>query len=45
MLTVKLGKEAVFGVEVMRRCTPGETRELPALPHAELYEMKRVVLV
>ena len=44
MLTVKLAKEAVFGEEVMRRCTPGGTRELPALPSMELYELKRTVL-
>ena len=41
MLTIKLAKEAVFGEVVMRRCTPGGTRELTALPSMELYELKR----
>ena len=44
MLTVKLAKEAIFGEEVMRRCTPGGTRELPGLPVKELYELKKVTL-
>ena len=44
MLTVKLAKEAVFGEEVMSRCTSGGTRELPGLPSEELYELKKTVL-
>ena len=43
MLTIKLAKEAVFGEVVMRRCIPGGTRELTALPSMELYELKRAV--
>ena len=44
MLTVKLAKEAVFGEEVMVRCTPGGTRYLPGLPTKELYYLKKIVL-
>ena len=31
-LAQKLAKEAIFGTAVIKQCTPGETRELPALP-------------
>ena len=31
MITVKLAKGAIFEEEVMRRCTPGVTGELPYL--------------
>ena len=44
MLTVKLAKEAVFGEEVMVRCTPGGSRDLPGLPTKELYHLKKIVL-
>ena len=44
ILAVKLAKEAILREEVMRRCTPGDTRDLPGLPHMELYDLKRVVL-
>ena len=44
MLSVKLAKEAVFGLDVMARCTPGGTRDLPALPSTEMYELKKLVL-
>ena len=44
MLSVKLAKEAIFGEDVMVRCTPGGTRELPGLPTRELYELKKVLL-
>ena len=43
MLNVKLAKEAIFGEEVMRRCTPGGTPELLALPNQELYQLKKLV--
>ena len=43
-LCVKLAKEAIFGEEVMRRCTPGGTRDLPGLPHNELYNLKKTIL-
>ena len=38
---MKLAKEAIFGEEIMRKCTPGGTRELPGLPRKELYEIKK----
>ena len=43
MLILKLAKEAIFGEQVMTRCTPGGTRELhvPGLPVKELYELKK----
>ena len=44
MLSVKLAKEAIFGEEVMVKCTPGGNRELPALPTKEMYELKKIVL-
>ena len=42
-LTQKLAKEAIFGVEVMKRCTPGGTKELPALPKEEMLALKKAV--
>lgn len=44
MLSVKLAKEALFGEDVMVRCTPGGTRDLPGLPTTELFELKKVLL-
>ena len=44
MLTVKLAKEAIFGEDIMRRCTPGGTRDLPGLLYKELYDLKKIVL-
>ena len=42
-LCQKLAKEAVFGKAVMKKCTPGGTREYPALPQVELYELKKIM--
>ena len=44
MLSIKLAKEAIFGADVMARCTPGGTREYPGLPRKELYELKKIAL-
>jgi len=35
-----LAREAVFGKEIMSRCTPGGSKDLPALPKVELYALK-----
>ena len=43
MLCLKLAKEAIFGAEVMGRCTPGGTREYPALPHQEMFQLKTIM--
>ena len=43
-LSVKLAKEAVFGMEVMVRCTPGGTCELPGLPTRWLVLLKKMIL-
>ena len=43
-LSVKLAKEAIFGEGVMKKCTPGGTRELPGLPRRELYTLKKILL-
>ena len=42
-LCQRLAKEAIFGKEIMRRCTPNGTREYPALPQAELYSLKQIM--
>jgi len=44
MLCVKLAKEAILGEEVIRRCTPGGTHDLPGLPYKELYDLKTIIL-
>ena len=38
----KLAREAVFGKEIMSRCTPAGSKELPALPKAELFTLKTI---
>ena len=43
-LAIKLAHEAVFGVHVMKMCTPCGNRELPGLPVAELMELKRIMI-
>ena len=40
-LCQKLAKEAFFGKDIMKKCTPNGTREFPPLPRAELYEKRR----
>lgn len=37
-------KTFFFGVELMKRCSPGGTNDLPALPTAEMYALKKAVL-
>lgn len=44
-LAVKLAREAFFGEEVLSRCTVNGFRELPALPLAELNELKQTLLM
>lgn len=40
----RLAREAIFGEDVMKQCTPCGTQELiPGLPHAELYELKMIM--
>ena len=41
--TQKLAKEAIFGTSVMKRCTPGGTKELRALPKREMMTLKKTV--
>ena len=40
-LACKLAQEAIFGKDVMKRCTPNGNRELPALPAQELADLKK----
>ena len=42
-LAVKLAREAVFGDEVLMKCTPVAGRELPGLPIAELQLLKQTI--
>lgn len=42
-LAMKLAREAIFGDDVMRRCTPVAGRELPGLPIAELQLLKQTI--
>lgn len=42
-LCQRLAREAVFGEDVMKQCTPYGTREYPGLPRAELYELKMIM--
>lgn len=44
-LAVKLAREAYFGEDVLSRCTVNGFRELPALPIAELSELKQMMLM
>ena len=39
----KLAKEAIFGHAVMRKCTPGGTKDMPALPKPEMQLLKNIV--
>ena len=43
-LSIKLAKEAFFGEEVMRQCTPLGMRGLPALPKEELAHLKTTLI-
>ena len=42
-LAQRLAKEAIFGPSVMGKCTPSGTKDLPALPKAEMQALKRIV--
>lgn len=42
-LAVKIARDAVFGPKLMRQCTPLGVRDLPGLPRAELYELKKTI--
>ena len=42
-LAQMLAKEAFFGASIMCKCTPSGTRNLPALPKAEMFQIKRIV--
>ena len=42
---VKLAREAYFGEDVLLRCTVNGFREHPALPIAELNELKQMMLM
>ena len=44
-LACKLAKEAIFGKEVLKLCTPSGNRELPALPYDELFELKKAMFM
>ena len=42
-VTQSLPKAAVFGEEIMKRCTPSGSNFYPALPKAEMFHLKQVV--
>ena len=42
-LSCKLAREAVFGEDVLKRCTLKGNRHLPGLPSKELDELKSVM--
>ena len=44
-LACKIAKEAIFGTDVLKQCTPNGTRELPALPFTELFELKKAMFM
>jgi hypothetical protein len=44
-LAVKLSREAYFGENVLAQCTVNGYRELPALPLAELNDLKQKMLM
>mgnify|MGYP006372333469 FL=1 len=43
MLAQKLAREALFGEDVLRRCTPQGNGPLPALLTAEMQALKKVM--
>lgn len=43
-LAIKLAREAVFGEEVLAKCTVYSDRELPGLPVEELQQLKQTLL-
>ena len=42
-LACRLAQEAVFGIEVMKRCTPYVTKLLTGLPILEILEIKKEI--
>lgn len=42
-LACKIAREALFGVEVMKKCTLIGSRELPGLPVKELAQLKKAM--
>ena len=42
-LACKLAKEAIFGADIMKKCTPIGNRELPGLPEKELKVLKKAM--
>ena len=40
VLAVKLARQAFFGDETMKKCTPRGWQDLPALPQSELNTLK-----
>ena len=42
-LAVKIAVDAVFGVDLMKKCTALGGRELPGLPRVELYQIKQAI--
>ena len=42
-LAIKLAKDALFGDEVLKLCTPMGNRSLPALPTKELQQLKAII--
>ena len=44
-LATKLARESFFGEEVLAKCTVAGDRDLPALPAAELHQLKQTLLM
>ena len=44
-LACKLAREAIFGEEILKQCTPKGNRNLPGLPSKELERLKRVMFI
>ena len=42
-LALKISRDALFGENVMKKCTALGCRELPGLPRAELYQLKQAL--
>ncbi len=42
-LACRIAREAVFGTEVMKKCTRFGSKSLPALPQTELLEIKKAI--
>ena len=44
-MACKIAKEAIFGPEVMKMCTPIGSRDKPGLPVKELQELKKIMFM